>query len=324
MELGIAGIPGSLFRMYRKERSVFWAFVLLMISGATLHAGDTSVGVISLKDCPDCPELVVIPAGSFIMGSPETEEGREPGEIRHPVTISKAFVLGKTPITRGQFKRFIAQTGYDAVGTCFSMDAQGNPEESERYTWETPGFDQTDSEPVVCINALDAEAYAAWLSSITGKAYRLPTEAEYEYAARAGTSTARYWGERQDDGCTYANGIGDESQQIFWGKMTQCNDGFIFTSPVGNYQPNAFGLYDMLGNVWVWLADCWHDSYKGGPVDGEAWLEPGCSARVMRGGSYISNYTSLRSAARHRAEAEKRFHNYGIRIARDLTDEDEK
>lgn len=202
------------------------------------------------------------------------------------------------------------------------MDSEGNPEESERYTWKTPGFDQTDMEPVVCVNALDAEAYAAWLTAITGKPYRLPTEAEYEYAARGGTATARYWGESQDDGCDFANGIGEEAKEVFWGKMAQCDDGYIFTSPAGHYQSNGFGLYDMLGNAWVWLGDCWHDDYTGAPADGGAWAATECTSRVLRGGSCISNYTSLRSAARHQAGAEQRFHNYGIRIARDLTSED--
>lgn len=191
--------------------------------------------------------------------------------------------------------------------------------ESERYNWETPGFDQGDNEPVLCISALDAEAYAAWLSNKTGKHYRLPTEAEYEYAARAGTTTARYWGDSQDDGCAYANGHGYESEKVFWGKMTNCDDGYIYTSPVGNYNPNAFGLNDMLGNVWVWLADCWHDSFKDGPDSEAAWRGPECSERVMRGGSFISHYTSLRAAARHKAEEKVRYHNYGMRIARDLS-----
>lgn len=292
----------------------------LLLSGTVIWADDLLLT--TLHDCPDCPELVIIPAGSFTMGSPETEEGREPGEIQHRVAISKAFALGKTPVTKGEFKRFISETGYNASGKCFSMDSEGNPEESERYTWKTPGFEQTDLEPVVCVNALDAEAYAAWLTAITGKPYRLPTEAEYEYAARAGTATARYWGESQDEGCAFANGIGEEAKEVFWGKMAQCDDGYIFTSPAGHYQPNDLGLYDMLGNAWVWLGDCWHDDYTGAPEDGSAWAAPECTSRVMRGGSYISNYTSLRSAARHQAEAEQRFHNYGIRISRDLIEED--
>ena len=297
-------------------------FSILLTSYSTVQSGNKSDGPTYIKDCPDCPELIVIPAGSFTMGSPETEEGRDPGEIQHHVTISKSFALGKNPVTKEEFKLFVSSTGYNAHGKCFGMDAQGNGEESERYTWETPGFNQTDEEPVTCVNALDAEAYASWLSKKTGKTYRLPTEAEYEYAARAGTTSSRYWGESQDEGCSYANGNGYESETVFWGKMTNCNDGFIYTSPVGSYRPNAFGLNDMLGNVWVWMADCWHDSYAGAPDNESAWLEQSCSARVMRGGSFISNYTSIRAAARHKAETEKRFHNYGIRIARDITTED--
>jgi formylglycine-generating enzyme len=286
---------------------------------STAQTNTKSNGVTEMKDCPECPQLVVIKQGSFIMGSPATEEGREAGETQHRVTISKSFALGKNPVTKGEFKQFVAQTGYNAKGKCFSMDDKGNPSESEIYNWETPGFDQKDNEPVVCVNAVDAEAYAAWLSKKTNKSYRLPTEAEYEYAARAGTTTARYWGESQDDGCAYANGIGYEAQKIFWGKLSKCDDGYIYTSPVGIYKPNAFGLYDMLGNAWVWLADCWNDSYAGAPDNGSAWVEKGCTDRIMRGGSFISNYTSLRAAARHKAGTEQRFHNYGIRVARDVS-----
>jgi len=306
------------FTMLFMQAFILSTFVILP-SSSTAQSVAKSAGGTELKDCPDCPQLVVIPPGSFTMGSPETEEGREAGETQHRVTISKAFALGKNPVTKGEFSQFVAQTGYNAKGICFSMDDQGNPSESEIYNWETPGFDQRDNEPVVCVNAVDAEAYAAWLSKKTKKTYRLPTEAEYEYAARSGTTTARYWGESQDDGCAYANGIGYEAQKVFWGKLAKCDDGYVYTSPVGIYKPNAFGLYDMLGNAWVWLADCWRDSYAGGPDSEAPWMDQGCSARVMRGGSYISNYTSLRAAARHKAGAEQRFHNYGIRIVRDLT-----
>lgn len=306
------------FRAYSVISILSAIFMFSSWSCSTVQRDVRSVETAVLKDCPDCPELVIIPAGTFIMGSPETEEGRDPGENQHPVTITKGFALAKYLVTKGEFRQFVDETGYDAMGTCFSIDAEGNPEESERYTWETPGFDQTDDEPVACVNAEDAEAYVSWLSKKTGKNYRLPTEAEFEYAARAGTVTARYWGESQDDGCAYANGIGYESKDVFYGMMSKCDDGFVYTSPVGTYKPNAFGLYDMLGNAWIWLADCWYDDYSDGPDNEEARTEQGCAERVMRGGSYISNYISLRASSRHKAEAERRFHNYGIRVARDL------
>lgn len=294
----------------------FFAFFFTLCPTAQSDAEPN--GVTSFTDCPNCPELIVIPAGSFIMGSPKTEEGHESTELQHRVVISKSFAIGKYPVTKEEFRQFISESGYNAEGKCSSLDPEGNMIESEQFNWKTPGFDQTDNEPVLCVSALDAEAYAAWLSEKTGKSYRLPTEAEYEYAARAGTTTSRYWGESQDDGCAYANGHGYESETEFFGKMTNCDDGYIYTSPVGNYKPNAFGLYDMLGNVWVWLADCWHDNYADGPDSEAAWREEGCSERVMHGGSFISHYTSLRAAARHKAEAAVRYHNYGIRIARDL------
>lgn len=297
-------------------------FIMLFASCSTVQKSVMSGEAKSLKDCPDCPELVIIPEGSFIMGSPETEEGHESTETQHRVVISKPFAIGKYPVTKGEFRQFVAQSGYNAKGKCSSLDEQGNMIESEQFNWETPGFDQTDDDPVICVSAIDAEAYATWLSKKTGKNYRLPSESEYEYAARAGTTTARYWGESQDDGCAYANGHGYESEKEFFGKMANCDDGFVYTSPVGNYKPNAFGLYDMLGNAWVWCADCWHDDYLEGPDTEAPWDKEGCKIRVMHGGSFISHYTSLRAAARHKAEEELRYHNYGMRIARDVAPEE--
>jgi formylglycine-generating enzyme len=309
--------------MNKFSRNFHMLAIILLISAffpnyLTAQTNTKSTGTAELKDCPDCPQLVVIKPGSFTMGSPVTEEGREEGETQHQVTILKSFGLGKYSVTKGEFRQFVKESGYNAKGKCSSLDAKGDMIESEQFNWEAPGFEQTDKDPVICVNANDAEAYAAWLTKKTGNAYRLPSEAEYEYAARAGTTTARYWGESQDDGCKYANGIGSEAQKVFWGKFVKCDDGFVYTSPVGNYKPNAFGLYDMLGNAWVWLADCWHDSLKGAPDNGSPWVEKGCTSRIMKGGSFISNHTSLRSASRHKAGTEQRFHNYGIRIARDI------
>ena len=164
----------------------------------------------------------------------------------------------------------------------------------------TPGFEQTDWEPVVCVSWQGAQAYAAWLSGETGQAYRLLSEAEWEYVARAGTRTARYWGEREGGQCGYANGTGSSTN--FDGRT--CHDGYARTAPVRSYEANGFGLYDVLGNVWEWVQDCWNPHYQEVPSDGRAWESEDCSWRVRRGGSWDDGPRHLRSANRDRYYAE--------------------
>ena len=288
----------------------------------------------AIKDCPECGVLRVIPAGSFIMGSPATEEGRTLGsgsengapgdpnrELQHRVTIAKPFALGEFLVTKGEYAAFVRATGYHPVNQCFSSTRAGpGGFMSDKFTWDHTGFfTQTDNEPVLCVSAIDALAYIDWLSAKTGKHYRLPTEAEWEYAARAGSTTSRYWGDDPNDGCAYANGIGTEASHIFNGAAVTCDDHYIETSPVGTYKPNAFGLYDMIGNVWEVVADCWHPNYVGAPGDGSAWgEEPNCRESTLRGGSFVSNYASDRAAARHEAWPSAQFFNYGFRVARSL------
>ena len=170
----------------------------------------------------------------------------------------------------------------------------------------------------MCVNWEDAQAYARWLSAETGKTYRLPSEAEWEYAARAGTTTRRHWGDDPDDGCAYANGADRtfEARVDNWTVM-DCTDGVVWTSPVGAYRPNAFGLHDVLGNVWEWVEDCWHDDYDGAPRDGSSWTTGGdCGRRVARGGSWNNSPRGLRSANRSWSGAERRTSNIGFRVAR--------
>jgi formylglycine-generating enzyme len=305
--------------------------IVVLLHFAPVHAAAPTT---TFRDCRSCPELRVVPAGRFVMGSPANEEGRrlpsgadtsalapEGRETQHAVEIRRPFAMGIYPVTRGQYAAFVRDTGYDPPNECFSSDRQGpGGHPSAAYTWDHPGFfAQTDDEPVVCVSANDALAYLDWLSRRTKQHYRLPGEAEWEYASRAGTASARYWGERAADGCTYANGIGDEAKAVFDGTPMGCDDRYLLTSPVGAYRPNAFGLYDMIGNVWQWVADCWHATYEGAPANEVPWgLEPNCKRSVMRGGSFVSNHTSMRAAARHEAWPSSRIFNYGFRVARDL------
>ena len=288
----------------------------------------------TIKDCAECGVLRVILPGSFIMGSPVTEDGRTLGsgsengkagdpnrEVQHLVAIAKPFALGEFPVTKGEYAAFVRATNYHPVNQCFSSTHAGpGGFMSDKFTWDHPGFfTQTDNEPALCVSAIDALAYIDWLSAKTHHHYRLPTEAEWEYAARAGTTTSRYWGNDPNDGCAYANVIGSEASKIFNGTAVSCNDHYVETSPVGFYKPNDFGLYDMIGNVWEVVSDCWHPSYVGAPVDGSSWgEEPNCERSTLRGGSFVSNSTSDRSAARHEAWPSAQFFNYGFRVARDL------
>lgn len=268
------------------------------------------------KDCSDCPEMVMLPSGRFEMGSPSNETDRKDDEGPvHPVNVHE-FLMGKTDITRGQFAAFVNNTNYDAGNKCWIYD--GKWEERDGFNWRNPGFSQQDNHPVTCINWNDAKAYADWLSRKTGKQYRLPSEAEWEYAARAGTTTARYWGRDPDQACSYANG-GDQtrkSQMESWKfAIHNCNDNYSYTSPVANYKPNAFGLYDMLGNLFQWTEDGYHDNYNGAPDTGSEWPGDG-SKRVLRGGSWNDAPTGVRAAFRSVSGQSIRFNSGGFRLAR--------
>jgi formylglycine-generating enzyme required for sulfatase activity len=243
-----------------------------------------------IRDGPAYPEMVWISPGRFVMGVPKEESTREGWDDdnarpQHKVTISRGFHLGKYPVTRGEFTAFVADTGRD-------MSARG-------FDWTKPGFEQTDRHPVVCVSHDDATAYAKWLSDKTGEAYRLPSEAEWEYAARAGTTTAHFWGDGWDDAPAYAN--------------TQSKG----TTAVGGFKPNGFGLYDMLGNVWEWMADHWHQPYAGAPADGSPWTSGGdAGRRVVRGGSWVINPGFLRAGCRVRDDSDDRVIYFGFRLAR--------
>ena len=262
----------------------------------------------------DGPEMVVIPSGSFRMGSPLGEQGRRNNEGPvHRVTIREAFALGVKEVTRGEFARFVEDTGCSAGNRCRVWD--GGWKGGDGRNWRNPGYGQSDSHPVTCVNWEDARAYARWLSGRTGEGYRLPSESEWEYAARGGTRTARYWGESASGQCSYANGA-DASTDFSW--ATDCDDGHARAAPSGSFEPNAYGLHDMLGNVWEWTQDCWNGNYSGAPSDGSAWLSGNCSLRVLRGGSWGGDPRNLRAAYRGRDDTDSRGHDVGFRVSRTL------
>ena len=270
------------------------------------------------------PVMVVIKPGQFQMGSADGDADEQPV---HAVTIPKPFAISRCEITVGQFRQFVEDAGYQTTAEksgkgCNVWNADKKEvEQLPEHNWNNPGFKQTDDHPVVCVSWDDAQAYVKWLSHRTGAVYRLPTEAEWEYAARAGTPTPRYY---QDDlQCDYANGLGQEGKSIAdsgW-VLAECSDDHVYTAPVASYAENHFGLFDMLGNVWEWTQDCWHDNYNNAPNNGSAWLEKDggiCSRRLVRGGSWILIPQSVRSALRNGFITDDAYYDQGFRIARDF------
>lgn len=270
-------------------------------------------------DCAGCPDMVMIATGTGVFGSPASEQGRERDEERQrAVTIAKQFALGRYEITRAQFDSFVKESGYRADVGCFVWSGKQWAFDRTK-NWVEPGFKQGADEPVVCVSHKDAEAYAAWLSKKTGKKYRLPSEIEWEYAARAGAKESRHWGEDTAELCRYGNGADVDAKKSFpeWPAST-CSDGFVHTAPIGSLRPNPYGLHDMLGNVAEWTSDCWKTPGSESASTGDsAAAAPDCNRRVVRGGAF--NYTQrlLRSASRLKANATGRIFNLGFRVARE-------
>jgi formylglycine-generating enzyme len=290
--------------------------------------GFTTVGTAAevFKDCSACPKMVVVAGGTFLMGSVAAETTREhvPDRIaiterpQHQVSITQSFVLGQYPVTRGEFAAFVRETGYDPSG-CY-VEKNGKVVVDEKGSWRNPGFEQTDAHPVVCVSRDDGQHYVEWLRRTTGMSYRLPSEAEWEYAARAGTATARYWGDDRNGSCNYANVADLTGAEALRWKMEnfQCRDGYVYTSPVGSFRPNDFDLYDMLGNVQQWTGDCWNENYVGAPQDGSAWVTGNCDRPVLRGGSWHNPPSELRAARRNGYTPNYRFNVIGFRVAKTL------
>jgi formylglycine-generating enzyme required for sulfatase activity len=262
-------------------------YVLKPEAELALRPGDV------FRECAkDCPEMVVVPAGEFMMGSPANEKGRNHNEDdgndrQHKVTIARPFAVSKYDVTFADWDACVS------VGGCPQENRAGDA-----------GWGRG-LQPAVFLSWDNAQAYVAWLSKMSGKGYRLLTEAEWEYAARAGSITAYFWGDEIGKGNANCNGCGSkwDGQQA---------------SPVGSFEPNAFGLYDMAGNVWQWVEDCYHENYNGAPADGSAWTLGECKFRVLRGGSWGFNPGSLRSTFRNWGTPDLRNANVGFRVGRTL------
>jgi formylglycine-generating enzyme required for sulfatase activity len=259
----------------------------------------------TFRECDkNCPEMVVLPRGSFWMGSPDSEENSSE-HPRHQVRIDYPLAVGKYTVTWDEYELCVAMRGCDEP----SSDA---------------GFGRGEK-PVIDVSWEEAKKYVAWLSRMTGKLYRLLSEAEWEYAARGITTVDAphpkyFWGDDDKDICTHAN-LADQSfrEAGYYGDIADCDDKFPTTAPVGQFPANAFGLHDMAGNVWQWVEDNWHDNYADNPpADGSVWKGGNQTKRVLRGGSWYDNPRFLRAARRNWRDTEYRYDDIGFRVARTL------
>ncbi len=272
-------------------------------------------------------KAALIPAGKFLMGSPEMEKDRNPDETQHEVTISKPFYMGVTHVTVDQFTEFVKGTGYktelekrsNSIGTEIS-DGKLVVKSMPDISWRKPSFDQKGDYPAVQLSWNDSKAFCDWLSKRSGKTVYLPTEAQWEYACRAGTTTTFPWGDNPDDGKGWANCADQSLKQKLFNmpelKFFNWDDGFVYTSPAKSFRSNAFGLYDMIGNAYQWCSDGYGDYPKGAATDptGADRAEAG-EARVVRGGSWFSSLEHCRSTSRMGSNAISRGSNYGFRVA---------
>jgi formylglycine-generating enzyme required for sulfatase activity len=268
-----------------------------------------------IRDCPTCPLMTVLPSGRFKQGAgfdtPAAPFERPP----HMVLVAYSLAMSTNEITVGEFGEFIAATHREATG-CNTYD--GHWEYRQDASWQAPGFAQGSTHPVTCVSWDDATAYAKWLADKSGHAYRLPSASEWEYAARAGAESAQPWGGTAATACAEANVADQSAEERYPGwNVFPCSDRYVNTAPVGSFKANAFGLNDLLGNVFEWVEDCWHDDYLGAPVDGSAREYADCREREMRGGSWFSSPQYVSASYRNRFQHDYRSSSIGFRLVRD-------
>ncbi|MFM2065877.1 MAG: hypothetical protein RLZZ584_786 [Pseudomonadota bacterium] len=277
-----------------------------------------------IRDCDDplCPWLRVLPAGYYVMGDEAGDGGDADESPPHGVTLRQRFAVMETEVTVASFKAFVVDTGFRPEGGCvvwngaqFVDDPLGG--------WRRPFAGQSldDQHPVVCVSWTDATAFAAWLSRRTGQTYRLLSEAEWEYAARAGSVGRYHFGDNEAELCAHAN-VADRSahRQLQYIAGAACDDGHAFLAPVGSYLANPWGLYDMLGNAWEWVQDC-KSAYGAQPRDAGAVESPDCPHRLLRGGSWGNRPAGARSANRDAGEPSHRDNSTGFRLVRVLAND---
>jgi formylglycine-generating enzyme required for sulfatase activity len=296
------------------------------IQAAAIEKAAAQAASTAFRDCSDCPLMVVVPAGRFVMGATATTMYEEDEAPPHVVTIARPFAVSQFVVTNDEYAVFWRQRtdpGIHYLFGCHFFEVQ-----------RVKGDDRRN--PATCLSWADAVGYAAWLAARTGEKYRLLSEAEWEYAARGGTTTPYFWGTRPERACAYAN-VADESAKPVYTAMEHtvaCNDGYPGYAPVGRFRPNQFGLYDMIGNVWQWVQDCYNDNYVGAPTDGKPWMTVGrreynynpstraweppgqCEVGVIRGGTW--RIIPLRVSTRLKYQLAFHEPDVGFRVARSI------
>lgn len=264
-------------------------------------------------------EMVDVPAGSFRMGDLSSEPQANELPVRE--LRVEAFRIGRFEVSVAQYRAFASVTGHSNSAGCYVLTVEtGRYSFDAKAGWSQPGYSQKDDDPVGCISWNDAQAFVEWLSSETGRAFRLPTEMEWEYAARAGSTTSFPWGDAAEEGCHHANGA-DKTPwpggQIEWTGRMDCRDNFFWVAPVGSFRANAFGLFDMIGNVWEWTSDCWTERHEE-RVEAQRSASDICLQRVYRGGAWNMSAANLRSAYRGGLDPTFRNAPRGFRVAESL------
>lgn len=282
------------------------------------------------------PSMIIIPAGKFIMGSNTGQPTKVPHFPEREVTI-RPFQLSKYEVTVKEFRKFVDATNHQTKTECWTRNIGTGEAEVRPGSWNSPEYVPSELHPVMCVTQEDAKAYIAWLNQKTDKQYRLPSEAEWEYAARAGSNEDYFFGKDEKKLCEYANVFDKSAARAFkrdlgvdWTGIG-CDDNAEYTSAVGTYKPNAFGLYDMIGNVGEYVEDCEHINYEGAPSDGSAWITD-CPRQeylfgmikvdkkiIHRGGNYGSGYDWSRLFVRgHAGELNPSSLGEGFRLALDV------
>ena len=286
----------------------FWLPVLGLVLTTSAPAAEPAVDAVRkpgqiFRDCPDCPEMVIVPKGRFTMGTatPAEMPWAEYGLPAREVRVRRPFAIGRFEVTFAEWDACVA------AGGCTHRPEDAGWGRGRR--------------PVINVNWADAMRYVAWLRKRTRRPYRLPSEAEWEYVARAGTTTARYWGDGSAGACRHAN-VHDRTSRRLNGYARpphDCDDSAANTAPVGQYLANAFGLFDTFGNVLEWIADCWYPSYEDAPRDTAVWTKDGlCNVRMVRGGSWGDKPFGVAASFRGWSPAEARDNVIGFRVARPL------
>ncbi|MDF2180410.1 formylglycine-generating enzyme family protein [Aliiglaciecola sp. CAU 1673] len=264
------------------------------------------------KDCDDCPEMIEIPSGKFTMGTPADELKRAENEgPQKEIVFERSFAMSKYEITVADFSAFVETSGYQVEGKCYIISGEDWRESSE-HNWQNPGFSQDNAHPVTCVSWHDANAYTNWLSQQTGLNYALPSEAQWEYAARANTQTTFYTGVTIDATQANFNGAktyGEGKEGEYRQKSTQ----------VGRFPANPFGLYDILGNMFEWTADCWYEDLSKIPTDGGILVISPCDKRTWKGGSWYNDPQHVRPGFREGGDPSVRANDIGFRVVRNFS-----